>query len=119
MALARVLMLRPAIIFADEPTSRLDPVSQQDTVALMHDACAATGCAVLLVTHEAALAAAAADRVVALDAPTPARPALDFEALYRAARDDVYAYVATLLWMGAGLVLLWAAASRHRERRRA
>jgi RNA polymerase sigma factor (sigma-70 family) len=27
----------------------------------------------------------------------PARPALDFEALYRAARDDVYAYVATLL----------------------
>ena len=77
VALARVLMLRPAIIFADEPTSRLDPVSQQDTVALMHDACAATGCAVLLVTHEAALAAAAADRVVALDAPTPARPALD------------------------------------------
>jgi RNA polymerase sigma factor (sigma-70 family) len=28
---------------------------------------------------------------------SPARPALDFEALYRAARDDVYAYVATLL----------------------
>jgi hypothetical protein len=27
--------------------------------------------------------------------------------------------LATLLWMGAGLVLLWAAASRHRERRRA
>jgi RNA polymerase sigma factor (sigma-70 family) len=26
-----------------------------------------------------------------------ARPALDFEALYRAARDDVFAYVATLL----------------------
>ena len=31
--------------------------------------------------------------------PPPGRPApaLDFEALYRAARDDVYAYVATLL----------------------
>src|SRR3954447_18232983 len=28
---------------------------------------------------------------------SPARPALDFEALYRASRDDVYAYVATLL----------------------
>ena len=26
---------------------------------------------------------------------------------------------ATLLWTGAGLVALWAAASRHRERRRA
>ena len=35
-----------------------------------------------------------------LTAPTPTRtssPALDFEALYRAARDDVYAYVATML----------------------
>jgi RNA polymerase sigma-70 factor (ECF subfamily) len=35
-----------------------------------------------------------------LTAPIPLRtssPALDFEALYRAARDDVYAYVATLL----------------------
>jgi RNA polymerase sigma factor (sigma-70 family) len=35
-----------------------------------------------------------------LTAPTPPRtssPALDFEALYRAARDDLYAYVATLL----------------------
>ena len=35
-----------------------------------------------------------------LTAPTPTRtssPALDFDALYRAARDDVYAYVATLL----------------------
>ncbi len=33
-----------------------------------------------------------------LTAPTPTRTStLDFEALYRAARDDVYAYVATLL----------------------
>jgi RNA polymerase sigma-70 factor (ECF subfamily) len=32
-----------------------------------------------------------------LPAAAPARLALDFEALYRAARDDVFAYVATLL----------------------
>src|SRR5215207_1784824 len=33
-----------------------------------------------------------------MTAPTPTRTAtLDFEALYRSARDDVYAYVATLL----------------------
>jgi RNA polymerase sigma-70 factor (ECF subfamily) len=38
--------------------------------------------------------------VTTLTAPTTARtasPPLDFDALYRAARDDVYAYVATLL----------------------
>ena len=32
-----------------------------------------------------------------LPAAAPARIALDFDALYRAARDDVFAYVATLL----------------------
>ena len=34
---------------------------------------------------------------VTLDPPSPARPALDFDALYRGARDDVFAYVVTLL----------------------
>ena len=32
-----------------------------------------------------------------LPAAAPARSALDFDALYRAARDDVFAYVASLL----------------------
>jgi len=34
---------------------------------------------------------------VTVDPPSPTRPALDFDALYRGARDDVFAYVATLL----------------------
>ena len=67
IALARVLMLRPAVIFADEPTSRLDPISQQETFELMQEACAETGCAVLLVTHDATLAAAVSDRTITLD----------------------------------------------------
>lgn len=66
IALARVLMLRPAFLFADEPTSRLDPISQQETMAIVHDACADAGCAVLLVTHDQALARATSDRVIAL-----------------------------------------------------
>ena len=66
IALARVLMLRPALLFADEPTSRLDPISQQETMAIVHDACADAGCAVLLVTHDQALARATSDRVIAL-----------------------------------------------------
>ena len=66
IALARVLMLRPAFLFADEPTSRLDPISQQETMAIVHDACHEAGCAVLLVTHDQALARATADRVITL-----------------------------------------------------
>src|SRR4051794_32498130 len=34
---------------------------------------------------------------VTLEPPAKTRPALDFDALYRSSRDDVYAYVATLL----------------------
>ena len=68
VALARVLMLRPALVFADEPTSRLDPVSQQNTIELMREVCGEMGCAVLLVTHDPALAAAVARRSLAVSA---------------------------------------------------
>ena len=66
VVLARALLVRPALLFADEPTSRLDPVSQQATIGLMREACRASHCAVLLVTHDPALAASAADQVVTL-----------------------------------------------------
>ena len=66
LALARALLVRPAMLFADEPTSRLDPISPQQTIALMAETCRANGCAVLLVTHDPALASHAADRTFAL-----------------------------------------------------
>src|SRR4051794_30142982 len=49
---------------------------------------------------------------------SPARPALDFEALYRAARDDVYAYVATLLHDRAAAEDVTAQAFERAYRRR-
>lgn len=65
-ALARVLLLKPALIFADEPTSRLDPITQQQTLALLLEAAGDYGCAVLLVTHDAQIARAVAQRQIAL-----------------------------------------------------
>ena len=65
-ALARVLLLRPALIFADEPTSRLDPVTQQETLVLLAEHAQEFGCAVLLVTHDAAISARMATRVIGL-----------------------------------------------------
>ncbi|GAB7564414.1 ATP-binding cassette domain-containing protein [Methylobacillus methanolivorans] len=56
LALARILMLSPALIFADEPTSRLDPISQQITMQLLLESAAERDCAILLVTHDRALA---------------------------------------------------------------
>jgi putative ABC transport system ATP-binding protein len=57
VALARALIHEPRIVFADEPTGALD------SVALLVDAARERGTSVLLVTHEARVAAYA-DRTV-------------------------------------------------------
>ncbi|TWI69842.1 peptide/nickel transport system ATP-binding protein [Pseudoduganella lurida] len=66
IALARVLLMKPALIFADEPTSRLDPVTQQEVIALLAEQARAHDCAVMLVTHDADIAHRIADRQIAL-----------------------------------------------------
>ncbi|MBL6080058.1 ABC transporter ATP-binding protein [Belnapia sp. T18] len=65
-ALARVLALDPVFLFADEPTSRLDPITQGEVSNLLGELVTERGLGVLLVTHDAALAAKLADRVVQL-----------------------------------------------------
>lgn len=66
-ALVRLLVLSPALIFADEPTSRLDPITQQETLDLLVEQAAEGGCALLLVTHDARIGAnVAGDAVVAI-----------------------------------------------------
>ena len=62
VALARALGVRPALLFADEPTGNLDADNAAAVAALMFDLLAETGAALVLVTHDAALAARA-DRV--------------------------------------------------------
>ena len=62
IALARVLLLQPALIFADEPTSRLDPLTQQEVIALLVEEARQAGSAVLLVTHDADIVRCVADR---------------------------------------------------------
>jgi peptide/nickel transport system ATP-binding protein len=65
-ALARVLMLKPALIFADEPTSRLDPITQQETLELLAEHAREHDCAVLLVTHDRLIAQHLAERELSL-----------------------------------------------------
>jgi len=59
VALARALAARPALLFADEPTGNLDSANAAAVSALMFDLVAETGAALVLVTHEEALAARA------------------------------------------------------------
>lgn len=63
-ALLRVLLLDPYLIFADEPTSRLDPIIQQDTMNLLVTRAGERRCALLLVTHDADIARKVAGNAV-------------------------------------------------------
>jgi len=67
LALIRALLLKPRVVFADEPTSRLDPVTQKDTFRCLVEELKAVGCALLLVTHDETLAAKTSHRTVRLE----------------------------------------------------
>ena len=63
IALARALLLDPAVLVLDEPTAALDPASERQVVAGYE--AAMRGRTTVVITHHAALAAAA-DRVLVL-----------------------------------------------------
>lgn len=54
-AILRALLLDPVFLFADEPTSRLDPITAKEVTALLVELASEANCAVLLVSHDAAL----------------------------------------------------------------
>ena len=62
IALLRLLLLSPAFIFADEPTSRLDVITQHETMKLLARSAQEHDCAILLVSHDADLARASSHR---------------------------------------------------------
>ena len=67
VALARALAARPALLFADEPTGNLDAANAAAVIELMFGLVAEVGAALVLVTHDTALAARADRRVEMAD----------------------------------------------------
>ncbi|MEV7276846.1 ABC transporter ATP-binding protein [Streptomyces sp. NPDC093111] len=65
VAVARALVTEPEVIFADEPTAALDPVTATEVLTLLRRAVDEQGRTVVLVTHDPA-AAAWADEAVFL-----------------------------------------------------
>jgi peptide/nickel transport system ATP-binding protein len=51
-AIALALMMKPALIIADEPTTALDSVSAAEVLQLLHKLKEETGCAILFITHD-------------------------------------------------------------------
>jgi putative ABC transport system ATP-binding protein len=67
VALARGLVGRPRVLFADEPTGSLDSLTGEHVMNLMVAAARQEGTTVVLVTHEARIAAYAHREVVVRD----------------------------------------------------
>ena len=65
MAVARALVSRPAIVFADEPTGNLDSRASAEVLSLLRGAVSDMAQTVVMVTHDPT-AASYADRVVFL-----------------------------------------------------
>ncbi|MFF3764241.1 ATP-binding cassette domain-containing protein [Streptomyces sp. NPDC001922] len=66
VAVARALITRPEVVFADEPTGALDTVTAAEVLGLLRDSVDRLGATVVMVTHDPA-GAAWADRVLLLD----------------------------------------------------
>jgi putative ABC transport system ATP-binding protein len=67
VALARGLVTRPEVLFADEPTGSLDSLTGEQVMNLLAGAARDQGTAVVLVTHEPRVAAYADREVVVRD----------------------------------------------------
>ncbi len=69
VAIALATLWQPTVLLADEITAELDPVSQTEVLQLLSNH-AASGAAVLLITHDLAAAARWADEIVTIEAGT-------------------------------------------------
>ena len=67
VALARGLVAEPRVLFADEPTGALDSLTGEEVMTLLVDAAREKGTTVVLVTHEARIAAYADREVMVRD----------------------------------------------------
>ncbi len=76
VAIARALVTSPEVVFADEPTGALDSEAGHRIMALLRDLVARTGTGLVVVTHDAEVAASCHRTVALRDGRTvePGRP---------------------------------------------
>jgi putative ABC transport system ATP-binding protein len=63
VAIARALAGNPVVVLADEPTGNLDQATGQDIIALLRELNRANGVTLVVITHDASIAAAAGRQI--------------------------------------------------------
>jgi peptide/nickel transport system ATP-binding protein len=81
--LASVLLLKPKLLIADEPTTALDTLSQREVLELMVELARDDNVATLLITHDLGVVARYADRVLVLEKGLPVETGSTLEVLTR------------------------------------
>ncbi|WP_278924084.1 MULTISPECIES: ABC transporter ATP-binding protein [Pseudophaeobacter] len=65
--IASVMMLKPALLIADEPTTALDAVVQREVLDIIAEVARANGTAVILISHDLAVVAAYAAQIAVME----------------------------------------------------
>ena len=65
--LASVLLLKPRLLIADEPTTALDTLSQRDVLEIMRELTAELGTGLILITHDLGIVARYTDQVLVME----------------------------------------------------
>ncbi|SHO56036.1 ABC transporter ATP-binding protein [Vibrio quintilis] len=68
-AMLRVLLLKPKLLIADEPATRLDPLTAKETLALLMEVVQEIGCTMILVSHKKDLLTKLCHRVMDFSGP--------------------------------------------------
>lgn len=88
LAIAAVLVMRPSILFMDEPTSNLDPLGKDEIFEIARHLNREEGMTVIVAEHEVEVLAEYADRIVVLHEGRIAMQGTPAEVLSRVAELD-------------------------------
>ncbi|QHI98958.1 dipeptide ABC transporter ATP-binding protein [Xylophilus rhododendri] len=94
--LASVMLLRPRLLIADEPTTALDNLAQREVLDLMVELAREDGTAVLLITHNLGLVARYAQRAVVMQRGRQMEAGPAAQILYRPQTDYTRQLIAAI-----------------------